>query len=142
MNYFFWFLAAAGVTLALTFLLRKALFILDAMGVLLLPPKKRFCQKKLYFDEKKERLTAIENHLKEKHFSVHKKNGSTVFFSTVFAPYPLRIEMSIEKRKILLLLSDAHCQMTISRIQLNKFMAKIGETEKELSEILTNQSCL
>ncbi len=138
MNFPLWFFVIVAVSLLLTFLLRKLVFVLDAIGVFPLFPKTRYCQTELYFDQGLGRFDNVLELLKKKHFSVRKKNDGVVFFSSIFSPYPLRAEMFIEGGSVRVLLSDAHCQAMISRHQINKFKAKISQLEREISKVIAD----
>ena len=138
MNFPLWCFVISIVSRSLTFLLRKLVFVLDAAGVFPLFSKTRYCQKDLYFDQEPDRSDMILEFLKRKHFSVRKKNNGYVFFSSIFNPYPIRAEMLMEEDSIRLHLSDAHCQMMISRHQMNKFTAKINQLEREVSKIFAD----
>lgn len=132
MQYYFWFIVLFVALLFGTFLLRKMVFVLDATGRNHIPSKLQHCQRDVYFKDDAGLYDLIVELLKKKHFSVHHKKNRAVFFSSVFSPYPLRIEMSKEAGTIRLSLSDAHCQTMFSRYQKTKYTEKIMRLEREI----------
>jgi hypothetical protein len=125
MNYVFWFLVVTGCSLLLTFLLRKLLFVLDATGRKPLFPRNRYCEMQISLNNKQGVVESIVKHLSDKHFSIQKNEDGYIFFSSVYSPYPIRIVLRRDAEDVRLALSDAHCQMTISRHQMDKYSTKI-----------------
>jgi len=134
MNYVFWFLVVAGCSLLITFLLRKVAFMLDATGRRTLVPKNRYCGKRICLQNDQGVVEIIVEHLRKKRFSIQKREDGYIFFSSVFSPYPIRIELREDVEVIPLVLSDAHCQIMISRHQMNKYSAKIKRTAEDIEK--------
>ncbi len=120
------------------YLLRKVLFMLDASGKMPLYPEKRFCEVRTDFKGSDETLERVLNTLKSLHFSVREREGKYICFASPRCLHPIRIEVRQDKNKVHLLLTDAHCKMTITTYREKKYKETIDRVLEQIKTSLQN----
>ncbi|MDA3834153.1 MAG: hypothetical protein PF495_12230, partial [Spirochaetales bacterium] len=120
------------------YLFRKVLYMLDASGKIPLYPEKRFCEVRTDFKGTDETLELILNGLKRLRFSVREREGMYICFSSPLCLHPIRIELQQDKERVRLLLTDAHCQMTISTYREKKYKETIDRVLEQIKASVQN----
>lgn len=120
------------------YLFRKVLFMLDAAGKMPLYPEQRFCEIRTDFKGSDETLEQVMNTLKRLHFSVREREGKYICFASPRCLHPIRIEIRKDKNKVRLLLTDAHCRMTISTYREKKYRETIDRVLEQIKASLQN----
>lgn len=120
------------------YLFRKVLFKLDASGKMPLYPEQRFCEVRTDFKGADETLERVLNTLKSLRFSVREREGKFICFSSPRCLHPIRVEVRQDKNKVRLLLTDAHCQMTISTYREKKYKETIDRVLEQINAAVQN----